>query len=125
MTAELATVDEAVGALGRGEMVDAADRENEGDLVLAAEHVTAPGINFMATHGRGLICVPMLVERLEALGIGPMAAKNTDPKGTASTSSSASSAPRSAPSGRSCPTPPAGCSRTSRSRSTPTPTTTR
>jgi 3,4-dihydroxy 2-butanone 4-phosphate synthase / GTP cyclohydrolase II len=82
----LATVEAAVEAIARGEMVvvvDAPDRENEGDLVMAADRVTPAAINFMATHGRGLICAPMLPERLGELRIGPMAAHNTDPKGTA------------------------------------------
>jgi 3,4-dihydroxy 2-butanone 4-phosphate synthase/GTP cyclohydrolase II len=84
--AGLGTVDDAVAALRRGEMivvVDSPDRENEGDLVMAADHVTPAAVNFMATQGRGLICVPMLEERLDRLGIPPMAARNTDPHGTA------------------------------------------
>jgi 3,4-dihydroxy 2-butanone 4-phosphate synthase/GTP cyclohydrolase II len=83
---QLAAIDDAVAALARGELivvVDSADRENEGDLVMAAEHVTPQAINFMATHGRGLICVPMLRERLDALGIPPMVAAGTDHHGTA------------------------------------------
>lgn len=73
-------------ALARGEMVivvDSRDRENEGDLVIAAEHADAASINFMATHGRGLICVPMEAERLAALEIPPMIRRNSDPHGTA------------------------------------------
>jgi 3,4-dihydroxy 2-butanone 4-phosphate synthase/GTP cyclohydrolase II len=84
--AALSPVEEAIAAIGRGEMVVVGDdpgRENEGDLVMAAQFVTPAAINFMATRGRGLICTPMLPERLEALGIPPMAASNTDPKGTA------------------------------------------
>jgi len=83
---ELASVEAAIAALRRGEMVivvDADDRENEGDLVIAAERATPAAVNFMATHGRGLICVPMLPERLAELGIPPMVAANTDPRGTA------------------------------------------
>ena len=82
----MASVEEAVGAISRGEMVvvvDSADRENEGDLVMAAERVTPEAVNFMATHGRGLLCVPMLSERLEALGIPPMVLRNGDAHGTA------------------------------------------
>jgi 3,4-dihydroxy 2-butanone 4-phosphate synthase / GTP cyclohydrolase II len=82
----LASVEEAVGAIARGEMVvvvDSKDRENEGDLVMAAERVTPAAVNFMATRGRGLICVPMLSERLEALGIPPMVLRNGDAHGTA------------------------------------------
>jgi 3,4-dihydroxy 2-butanone 4-phosphate synthase/GTP cyclohydrolase II len=85
-TVRLASVDEAVAAIAAGRMVvvvDAAERENEGDLVMAAEKVTPEAINFMATHGRGLICVPMLRDELERLNIEPMVARNTDPKGTA------------------------------------------
>jgi len=82
----LASVEDAVAAIGRGEMVVVVDdpgRENEGDLAMAAEFVTPEAINFMATHGRGLICAPMLAERLAELGIAPMVARSTDPKGTA------------------------------------------
>jgi 3,4-dihydroxy 2-butanone 4-phosphate synthase/GTP cyclohydrolase II len=76
----------AIAALRRGEpviVVDSADRENEGDLVISAEMVTPGVVNFMATHGRGLICAPMLTERLDALRIPPMVARNSDPHGTA------------------------------------------
>jgi len=82
----LATVAEAVDALRAGQMaivVDDADRENEGDLVLAADHVSPRAINFMATFGRGLICVPMCTDALDALEIPPAVTNNTDPKGTA------------------------------------------
>jgi 3,4-dihydroxy 2-butanone 4-phosphate synthase / GTP cyclohydrolase II len=64
-------------------VVDAADRENEGDLVMAAQYVTARHVHFMATEGRGLVCVPMTAARLAALRIDPMVARNTDPAGTA------------------------------------------
>jgi 3,4-dihydroxy 2-butanone 4-phosphate synthase/GTP cyclohydrolase II len=64
-------------------VVDSRDRENEGDLVIAAEHADAAAINFMATHGRGLICMPMTAERLAALDIPPMTKRNSDPHGTA------------------------------------------
>ena len=69
-------IDAALDAIRRGEMVVVTDdetRENEGDLVMAAEKVTDRAINFMITHGRGLICVAMTRERLEQLRIGPMA----------------------------------------------------
>jgi 3,4-dihydroxy 2-butanone 4-phosphate synthase/GTP cyclohydrolase II len=82
------TIDEAIEALRAGEMivvVDDEDRENEGDLLMAAEKVTPEAINFMARFGRGLICVPMLRERLDQLGIHDMIEKNTDPKQTAFT----------------------------------------
>ncbi len=66
-------------------LVDEEDRENEGDLVLAADHVTADGINFMARYGRGLICLTLTRERCEALKLPPMTARNGDKKGTAFT----------------------------------------
>src|SRR5881398_3405696 len=64
-------------------VVDDEDRENEGDLTLAAEKVTQEAINFMAKHGRGLVCLAMTEERLEHLNIGPMTAENTSQYGTA------------------------------------------
>jgi 3,4-dihydroxy 2-butanone 4-phosphate synthase/GTP cyclohydrolase II len=82
----LAPIEAAIAAIAGGEMVvvvDSPDRENEGDLVMAAEKVTPEAVNFMATHGRGLICAPMLPERLAELGIEPMVANGTDPHGTA------------------------------------------
>ncbi len=81
-----ATIDEALAEIARGGMlivVDDADRENEGDLVMAAEKVTADAVNFMATHGRGLICLPLTAERLEELRIPPMTQTNTSAQGTA------------------------------------------
>jgi 3,4-dihydroxy 2-butanone 4-phosphate synthase/GTP cyclohydrolase II len=84
--AGLSSVDEAAQAIARGGMavvVDDPARENEGDLVMAAELVTPEAINFMATWGRGLICAPLLAQRLHELDIPPMVARNTDPKGTA------------------------------------------
>ena len=70
-----------LGDIRRGRMVvvvDDEDRENEGDLVMAAEKVTPDSINFMAKHGRGLICVPTGAERLKQLGIEQMVARNRD-----------------------------------------------
>src|ERR1700758_4811794 len=64
-------------------IVDDEDRENEGDLMLAAEKVTPEAINFMAKFGRGLICLTLTEERLEHLRIGPMSAENTSNYGTA------------------------------------------
>jgi 3,4-dihydroxy 2-butanone 4-phosphate synthase / GTP cyclohydrolase II len=64
-------------------VVDDEDRENEGDLTMAAEKVTPEAINFMAKYGRGLICLPMTAERLDYLRIGPMTRENTSPYGTA------------------------------------------
>src|ERR1700723_641072 len=64
-------------------VVDDEDRENEGDLTLAAEKVTPEAINFMAKFGRGLVCLAMTEERLEHLRIGPMTSENTSQYGTA------------------------------------------
>ena len=69
------TIPEAIRDIRRGRMVivvDDPNRENEGDLVMAAEKVTTESVNFMARHGRGLICVPLLPERLDRLRIDPM-----------------------------------------------------
>jgi 3,4-dihydroxy 2-butanone 4-phosphate synthase/GTP cyclohydrolase II len=81
-------VEEALEDIRQGRMVivaDDEDRENEGDLVCAAEAVTPEIINFMATHGRGLICVTLMPEDADRLELSPMTAANTDPKGTAFT----------------------------------------
>src|SRR5439155_1812108 len=64
-------------------VVDDEDRENEGDLTLAAEKVTPEAINFMAREGRGLVCLAMTEDRLEHLRVGPMTAENTSQYGTA------------------------------------------
>jgi 3,4-dihydroxy 2-butanone 4-phosphate synthase / GTP cyclohydrolase II len=64
-------------------VVDDEDRENEGDLTLAAEKVTPEAINFMAKYGRGLVCLAMTEERLDHLRIGPMTSENTSQYGTA------------------------------------------
>jgi 3,4-dihydroxy 2-butanone 4-phosphate synthase/GTP cyclohydrolase II len=69
------SLEEAIEVIGQGEMVivvDDEERENEGDLVLAAEKVTPERVNFMAKHARGLICVPLTEERAEELGLSPM-----------------------------------------------------
>jgi 3,4-dihydroxy 2-butanone 4-phosphate synthase/GTP cyclohydrolase II len=68
-------------------LVDEEDRENEGDLILVADHVTAEAINFMAKFGRGLICLTLSRERCERLQLPPMTARNGDKKGTAFTAS--------------------------------------
>lgn len=84
----LATVEEAIADIRAGKMViicDDEDRENEGDLAMAAECVTAQHVNFMATHARGLICVPMLGHRLEELRLPLMTMDNTARLGTAFT----------------------------------------
>lgn len=75
-----APIEAAIEAIRRGDMVivvDDEDRENEGDLTIAAEKVTPEIINFMMTHARGLICMPMTAERLDALQIPLMSPKNT------------------------------------------------
>ncbi len=64
-------------------LVDDEDRENEGDMVLAADRVTPEHVNFLAKHARGLICVPMLGERLEELQIPMMVADNSPPPSAA------------------------------------------
>src|SRR5687767_8313432 len=64
-------------------VVDDEDRENEGDLIAAASLVTPEHINFMARHGRGLICVPLTPERLDELDVRPMVQQNTDRMETA------------------------------------------
>ena len=82
------TIEEALEAMRAGEMivvVDDEDRENEGDLLMAAEKATPQAINFMATHGKGLICAPTTREVLAGLEIGTMVPKNTDPHQTAFT----------------------------------------
>ncbi|MCL2368004.1 MAG: GTP cyclohydrolase II [Oscillospiraceae bacterium] len=82
------TIDEALADLRAGKMVlvtDDEDRENEGDLICAAEFATPENINFMATHARGLICMPMDRALAGKLGLDQMAAVNTDPHGTAFT----------------------------------------
>lgn len=82
------TIDEAIREIKQGRFVvllDDEDRENEGDLVIAAEKVTPPSINFMAKHGRGLICLALSPERVEQLHLPPQAAENTATFGTAFT----------------------------------------
>jgi len=79
------SIEEAIAEIKAGRVivvVDDEDRENEGDLVFAAEKVTPAAINFLAKHARGLICVPMQPERLDELGLGPMVAENTAKMGT-------------------------------------------
>ncbi len=79
-------VEMAIAEIRAGRMivvVDDEDRENEGDLTLAAEKVTPEAINFMARYGRGLVCLALTEERLEHLRIGPMTTENTSQYGTA------------------------------------------
>src|SRR5688500_7129747 len=83
-----ATVEEAIEDSRAGRMVvvcDDEDRENEGDLTLAAQFATPEAINFMATHARGLICLALTPERCDELGLDLMAAKNETPLQTAFT----------------------------------------
>lgn len=85
---KLDRVEEAIEDIRLGRMVivaDDEDRENEGDLVMAAAMVTPDHVNFMARHGRGLICVTLTPERADELDLPPMADRNTDPQGTAFT----------------------------------------
>jgi 3,4-dihydroxy 2-butanone 4-phosphate synthase / GTP cyclohydrolase II len=82
------TIEEGIRDIRKGKMivvVDDEDRENEGDLVIAAEKVTPLIVNFMAKHGGGLICLPIVRDRLEELNVERMVAKNTDPNRTAFT----------------------------------------
>src|ERR1043166_7893348 len=84
----LAGIEEAARDIQGGKMiiiVDDEDRENEGDLVCAAELVTPEIINFMAVHGRGLICLPLTEERCDELQLTPQTHNNTSKMGTAFT----------------------------------------
>src|SRR5262249_16526318 len=81
-------IEDAIQDIRDGRMVivaDDEDRENEGDLVCAAARITPEIVNFMAMHGRGLICVPLTAERTDALGLNPMTEQNQDYMGTAFT----------------------------------------
>lgn len=82
------TIEEAIEDVKNGKIivvVDDEDRENEGDMLMAADKVTPEAVNFMATHARGLICTPIAGERLDELAIGAMVANNTDNHETAFT----------------------------------------
>ena len=86
--APFATVEEAIEDIRQGRfvvVVDAEDRENEGDLTIAAQFATPEAINFMATHARGLICLCLTAERCDELGLEQMARQNETPLGTAFT----------------------------------------
>src|ERR1700739_2704996 len=88
MRADFATVEEAVEDIRQGRMivlVDDEDRENEGDLTMAAEKITPEAINFMAKYGRGLICMPLTEERCDELHLPLMSPINTSVHGTAFT----------------------------------------
>ncbi len=82
------SVPEAIEEVRKGRFViilDDENRENEGDLMVAAERVTPESINFLARYGRGLICMPMTMERLQALDLQLMTSQNTESMGTAFT----------------------------------------
>lgn len=82
----LATVPEAIADFEAGKfviVVDDEDRENEGDLVVAAQLITPEHISFMTRHGSGLVCMPVVATRLDELGIAPMVEHNTSRLGTA------------------------------------------
>lgn len=88
MTNPFATIEQAIAALKVGRMImllDDENRENEGDLVIAAEHATSEAINFMSRFGRGLICLPMSEELIDKLKLPMMVANNRSPYGTAFT----------------------------------------
>src|ERR671912_1710138 len=88
MSRPFSSIEEALEEIRAGRMVvvcDDEDRENEGDLVLAAQFATPEAINFMAKEARGLICLAMTPERCEELGLNLMAAKNEAPLQTAFT----------------------------------------
>ncbi len=88
MSRPFATIEEALDEIRAGRMVvvcDDEDRENEGDLTLAAQFATPEAINFMAKEGRGLICLALTPERCDELGLDLMAAKNESPLETAFT----------------------------------------
>lgn len=85
MPTRFSTIEDAVAAMKRGEViivVDAEDRENEGDFICAAEKVTPETVNFMITHGRGQLCMPLLPDVSERLQLHPMVDDNTAPLGT-------------------------------------------
>ena len=87
-TTPFSTIEAALEDIREGKfvvVVDAADRENEGDLTIAAQFATPEAINFMATHGRGLICLCLTEERCEELGLRQMTDRNETPFGTAFT----------------------------------------
>jgi len=82
----ISTIEMAIEEIKKGNMiivVDDEDRENEGDLVMAAEHVSPEKVNFMISHGKGLLCAPMAKKRMKELDIPQMVEHNTDPNGTA------------------------------------------
>lgn len=88
ITGILEPAEDAIAAIARGELIVVVDdegRENEGDLIVAADFATPAAINFMITHGRGLVCLAMTRTRAEELELRPMVARNEDHMGTAFT----------------------------------------
>jgi len=88
VTTPFATIEDAIEDIREGRMVvvvDDPDRENEGDLTIAAQFATPDAINFMATHARGLICLCLTEERADELALRPMTEHNEAPLGTAFT----------------------------------------
>jgi 3,4-dihydroxy 2-butanone 4-phosphate synthase/GTP cyclohydrolase II len=88
MGRKLDKIEEAIEEIKAGKIVivvDDEDRENEGDFITAAENITPEIVNFMATHGRGLICAPITESRAKELNLEMMVGRNTDPKETAFT----------------------------------------
>ena len=86
--AQFDTIEEALADLRSGKIIlvtDDPDRENEGDFICAAEYATTANVNFMATHGKGLICMPMSEEYVQKLKIPQMVQQNTDNHETAFT----------------------------------------
>src|SRR2546423_2907964 len=80
-----ADIEDAIAAIGAGEMVivvDDADRENEGDLIMAAEYATPDKIAFFLSHTSGVICIPLTGDRLDALHLPPMAPEDTQGRRT-------------------------------------------
>src|SRR3954467_2491439 len=80
-TFQFDAIDDVLSDIAKGQMIivtDDADRENEGDLVMAAEKITPEAVNFMATHGRGLICAPITEERADELGLQRMVSENRE-----------------------------------------------
>ncbi|MCX5724409.1 MAG: 3,4-dihydroxy-2-butanone-4-phosphate synthase, partial [Nitrospirae bacterium] len=80
MTSPFHSIEDAIKDIKKGKfiiLVDDEDRENEGDLVIAAEHITPQAVNFMAKHARGLICLALTPQRVEELQLPQQAAENT------------------------------------------------
>ncbi|HBS04857.1 MAG TPA: bifunctional 3,4-dihydroxy-2-butanone-4-phosphate synthase/GTP cyclohydrolase II [Leptospiraceae bacterium] len=88
MAREIQKIEQAIEEIRQGKLiilVDSEDRENEGDLVISAQHITPEAVNFMATYGKGLICTPLSEERIQNLQLEPMVRENTERYGTAFT----------------------------------------